>query len=77
MRAAFVGLLLGGCGLFAKAPAIDPCATEITRLEALRDQEVIGACAGQSFDACAPVIDRINAKYAPAIMTQIRCGADQ
>lgn len=57
-------------------PSVDPCAAEIIRLEGLRDQEVTGACDGQSFDECTPVIERINAKYAPAILDQIRCGND-
>jgi hypothetical protein len=56
-------------------PSIDACAVEIVRLESLRSQEVLGACEGRTFDECAPVIERIDEKYAPFILEQIRCGS--
>ena len=72
-------LALAGCGLFerAAAPSSDPCTAEIVRLEGLRSQEVLGACAGQTFDECAPVIEAIDEKYAPFILAQIRCVAPE
>ena len=71
---AALGLALTACGLLPpKTPEVDPCAVEITRLESLRSAEVYGACAGQTFDDCAPTIDRIDTKYAPLILEQIRC----
>ncbi len=63
------------CGLLpAKAPDVDPCSTELVKLEAARDAEVAAACSaeGSEFDAClaVAVIDR---KYDPLIRAQIEC----
>lgn len=74
----FAAFVLGsaislGCDLLpAEAPDIDPCATEITRLEGLRAAEIAAACIGYTFDEC-PAVEGIDGKYDPLIAEQVRC----